>query len=68
MKNITDKINEGREVKFPFAFNDLIDEEGLPISCTLIVDSKYAKHVSEFAAKEEGNIFAHFDNDADVCY
>ena len=68
MKNITDRINEGRELKIACAFNDLLDEEGLPISCTLVIDAKYASKVSKFGKDEEGNIFAHFDDDADVCY
>ena len=46
MKDIKQKINESKELKISCAFNDLIDENGLPISCTLLVDSKYAKQVS----------------------
>jgi len=68
MKNITDRINEGRELKIPCAFNDLVDEEGIPVHCTLVVDAKYASQVSKFGKDEEGNIFAHFCDDADVCY
>ena len=69
MKNITDRINEGRELKISCAFNNLVDDEGLPISCTLVVDTKYASQVSKFGKDEEGNIFAHFcDDNETVCY
>ena len=69
MKNITDKINENRKMQINCAFCDLLDEEGLPISCTLIIDSKYSAQVSKFGKDEEGNIFAHFcDENEDVCY
>lgn len=68
MKNIKDMINEGRELKIRCAFNNLVDDEGLPISCTLVVDSKYAKEVSKFGEDEEANIFAHFDDNSNVCY
>ena len=69
MKDIKQKINEGKEIRIACAFNDLVDEEGIPVHCTLVVDAKYAAQVSKFGADEEGNIFAHFcDEKEDVCY
>ena len=68
MKDTKQKINEAKEIQFSCAFSDLVDDQGLPISCKLVVDAKYAEDVSDFARKEEGNIFAHFDDNDDVCY
>lgn len=63
MKSLDKFINEGRNLIVHVAFNDLVDDEGLPISCEISLDSKYAKQMSEFGKKEEANIFAHFDDE-----
>lgn len=63
MKHIDNFINENRKHTVYVAFNDLVDEEGLPISCEISIDPKYAKLLSEFGEKEEGNTFAHFDDE-----
>ncbi len=70
MKSIKDcLLKEGKEYEYvTCAFNDLVDEENLPISCKIYIEAKYADKLSKFGEKEEGNIFAHFDDDADVCY
>ena len=68
MKDIKQKINEGKTVSYNCAFSDLYDDNSLPITCTITVDAKYAEDLSDFAKKEEGNIFIHFDDGEDVCY
>ena len=68
MKDIVNKINESVNVKIPCAFVGLNDEEGLPLSCTILVDHKYYREISKFAKKEQDNIFVHFDNGDTVCY
>jgi len=68
MKHLDNFINENKKKTIHVAFNDLVDEEGLPISCEISIDSKYSKQLSEFGKKEEGNIFAHFDDDENIQY
>ena len=63
MKRLDKFINESTNKIIHIAFNNLVDDEGLPISCELSIDSKYANQISEFGKKEEGNIFAHFDDE-----
>ena len=63
MKHLDNFINEARNKVIHVAFNDLVDSEGLPISCEIHIDPKYNKEFSEFGKKEEGNIFAHFDDE-----
>lgn len=59
MKNLNELLKEGRQITFNVAFNDFVDNEGLPIGVNIIVDQQYASQFDEFLAKEEANIFAH---------
>ena len=69
MKNIINHINESKEIECRCAFSDISDKDGLPISCSIIIESKYINKLLEFAKKEEGNAFIHFcDNKSIVCY
>lgn len=70
MKSIKEcLLNESKELEYvSCAFNDLKDEEGLPISCKIYIEAKYADKLSKFGKDQKDNIFAHFDDDADVCY
>lgn len=63
MKHLDSFINENRNKVIHVAFNDLVDDEGLPIPCEISIDPKYEKQLSEFGKKEEANIFAHFDDE-----
>ena len=64
LKNDSDNI----AMEIQCAFSDLVDDDCLPIPCTLIIEKKYAKEFSDFGKKEECNLFIHFDNNIDVCY
>ena len=66
MKPIKDTIeesmvSEARQEQFRVAFNDFKDDDDLPLSVTIMVDSEYRGDFRDFLKKEEGRIFAHAD-------
>lgn len=68
MKTLKERINEGKQVKFTIAFNDFVDNDGMPIGVTAMVDGENAKAFDKFLADQEGNMFAHACGDLDTCY
>ena len=52
-------IKEGKEITYRVSFLDFKDEEDLPITTTILVDSKYQKEFEDFLNKNEGDIFFH---------
>ena len=62
MKTLQESItNEARGAEYTVAFIGFNDEEGLPISVSIMIPREYAKEFDKFLEKEEGNIFAHAD-------
>lgn len=63
MKSITEQIrasiNEARTIEYHVALLDVKDSEGLPVSASIMIDSKYSKDFEKWLAAEEGNTFAH---------
>ncbi len=47
--------------EFTVALNDFVDAQGMPISVTITIDSKYAAKFEQFAEEQEGEMFAHFE-------
>ena len=62
MKSLQESIvNEVRGAEYTVAFLGFNDEEGLPISASIMIAREYAKEFDKFLEKEEGNIFVHAD-------
>lgn len=59
MKTLTNYINESRELKYRVQFINSLDEEGLPISGTILIDSKDQDEFEEYLKNEQDNVFAH---------
>ena len=61
MKGLKEVITESKTTEFSVAFNDFVDDNGMPIACKVLVDSKYADKFEKFGADQEGEIFARFE-------
>ena len=61
MKNISNYINEARQIQYTAALIGAEDSEGLPISVTILVDKADQKSFEDWANKEEGNTFSHIE-------
>lgn len=59
MKTLTNYINESREIKYRVQFINSLDEEGLPINGTILIDSKDQDEFEEYLKNEQDNVFAH---------
>lgn len=56
MKDIISKINESyKEVEFRVAFSGTEDEEKLPFTVTVLVESKYKEAFKKYLEKEKDN-------------
>lgn len=56
MKDIISKINESyNEVEFRVAFSGTEDEEKLPFTVTVLVESKYKEAFKKYLEKEKDN-------------
>lgn len=62
MKSLQESIiNEARSAEYTVAFIGFNDEEGLPISASIMIPREYAKEFDKFLEKEADNIFVHAD-------
>lgn len=61
MKDITNYINEARQIQYRAALTDATDNERIPISVTILVDREDQKYFEDWASKEEGNTFSHIE-------
>lgn len=52
-------VNEARQINYRVSFNDVHDEEGLPISADILVDKEYQKSFEKWLEDEQDNIFGH---------
>ena len=61
MKTLKDymSVNEARQIEYRVALNDVMDEDDLPASVSILVDKADQKNFEKWLEKEEGNIFAH---------
>ena len=56
MKDIKAKINEGyKDVEFTVAFSGATDEDHIPFSVRILVDSKYKEEFKKYLEKEKDN-------------
>ena len=59
MKNLSDTINEGRQIEYSVAFSGCTDEEGLPITVTILVDKDHQGTFESYLKDELDNSIAH---------
>ncbi len=64
MKDIKDfmnntSINEAREIEYRVAILDVKDEEELPVTVTISIDTKYQKPFEEWLNDAQDNLFSH---------
>lgn len=59
MKNINKYLVESRRNEYRVSFVDLMDEEDLPITVSIIVDNANVKAFEEYLEKEQDNLFVH---------
>lgn len=56
MKDLVSKINEAyKEAEFRVAFSGTEDEEGIPFTVTVLVESKYKEAFKKYLEKEKDN-------------
>lgn len=58
MKNLIEKINEAKEVKYRVSLIGAKNED-TPINVTILVDSNDTKAFEKYLEDEQDNIFAH---------
>lgn len=61
MKNITESINEARQISYRVSLNGCYDKEDLPVSVTILVDASDQKSFEDFLEKEQDDLFIHAD-------
>lgn len=54
-------VNEAREIDYRVQLADVLDDEDLPITITMVVEKEYQKQFEKWLENEEGNIFLHAD-------
>ena len=60
MKDIKEYfVNESREIEYSVSILDVKDEEELPVTVTILVDSKYQKQFEDYLNDQQDNLFAH---------
>lgn len=52
-------VNEAREINYRVQLADVLDDEDLPITITMVVEKEYQKQFEKWLENEEGNIFLH---------
>lgn len=61
MKSITTLLNEAKQEEYRVSFLGCKDEEGLPITVSIMVDKEDIKTFEKYLEKEQDNIFMHAD-------
>lgn len=59
MKTLTESINESRMIEYSVAFSSILDNEGMPLEATILVDKSNQKEFEKWLESEEGNTFEH---------
>lgn len=54
-------VNEAREIDYRVQLADVLDDEDLPVTITMVVEKEYQKQFEKWLENEEGNIFLHAD-------
>lgn len=54
-------VNEAREINYRVQLADVLDDEDLPITITMVVEKEYQKQFEKWLENEESNIFLHAD-------
>lgn len=53
------QVNEARAIEYRVMLADVVDEDGMGISVSVLVDKENVKEFEKWLEKEEGNIFMH---------
>lgn len=61
MKTLKDRIFEERQIKYNISFVGCTDSEGIPVSCTILVDANNQKEIEKYFENEQDNIFVHVE-------
>lgn len=59
MKDIATLLNEAKREEYVVSFLECKDEDGMPITVSIIVDKTDIKAFEKFLKQEEDNIFLH---------
>lgn len=54
-------VNEAREINYRVQLADVLDDEDVPVTITMVVEKEYQKQFEKWLENEEGNIFLHAD-------
>ena len=54
-------VNEAREIYYRVQLADVLDDEDVPVTITMVVEKEYQKQFEKWLENEEGNIFLHAD-------
>lgn len=59
MKSLSTTINESRQIEYQVALSDVLDNEGLPITISILIDKEHQKSFEKWLEEQESNIFSH---------
>lgn len=61
MEDLKNFILEARQIQYRVVINNVLDDEGLPTTVTILVDKENQKAFEDWLENQEGNEFAHAD-------
>jgi hypothetical protein len=59
MKSIKNMINEARQIEYKVSMIDVLDNEDLPITVTMVVDKEYQRSFEDWLEDQQDNLFSH---------
>ena len=59
MKNLNNYLTEGRDSEYRVSLIDVLDEDGLPLTVTILVNKYNRKEFENWLEEQQDNIFAH---------
>lgn len=59
MKIIKNMINEARQIEYRVSMIDVLDNEDLPITVTMVVDKEYQRSFEDWLEDQQDNLFGH---------
>ena len=59
MKNLNNYFTEGRDSEYRVSLIDVLDEDGLPLTVTILVNKYNRKEFENWLEEQQDNIFAH---------
>ena len=60
-ENLKESINEARQIEYRASLIDVVDDEELPITVTMLVDKEHQRKFESWLEDQQDNVFAHVE-------